>query len=428
MNGTWVVLAAPHHNDLHDHFGRPGLPGGVVGLAGYSSVPILTFSGGAGAGAAAVVVFAAAPTGILTLTSGVFQANAAMPIFNTVALNGGNAVVAPVALSGSSLTFLGQVNQSNTPFVLANTTTTLAGPVFGNVANTALYLSGAPVVAGVSGNALLPTGNLTLTSADTAATVAVTGVSNAANPTITTATNHGLITGQTVVIAGVNGAPSVNGTWVVASVPAANTFTITLATAPGVFTSGGVVGMPSSVTINGGTLTLSGANGALTAASAVTVNPGGALTLDNRAANLNNRINLTAPLATLTLAGGAFNFFGNSSAPSTQALPTALTLNNAGASVINVTPGAGQGSTLQFAGLVRRCRAGGSRRSISRGPGLPAPTSGSALSTRRSVLAVLRPTVANGLLAASNILPYATVNGGNFAAYSLGRNARRVPR
>ena len=73
----------------------------------------------------------------------------------------------------------------------------------------------------------------------------VTAVTNTVNPTITTSAAHNLVIGQTVVIAGVNGATGVNGTFVVATAPTANTFTITLAAAPGVYTSGGVVTSPA---------------------------------------------------------------------------------------------------------------------------------------------------------------------------------------
>lgn len=73
----------------------------------------------------------------------------------------------------------------------------------------------------------------------------ITAVTNTVNPTITTATPHGLAVGQVVTILGVNGAYGVNGTFTVASVigaPLTSTqFTITLASAPGVYTSAGTV-------------------------------------------------------------------------------------------------------------------------------------------------------------------------------------------
>ena len=68
----------------------------------------------------------------------------------------------------------------------------------------------------------------------------VTGVTNTANPTITTSAAHGLAVGDLVAIFDVGGATGVNGNFTVASVPTTTTFTIT-ASAPGVYTSGGFI-------------------------------------------------------------------------------------------------------------------------------------------------------------------------------------------
>jgi len=71
----------------------------------------------------------------------------------------------------------------------------------------------------------------------------ITGVTNAANPTLTTAAAHGLAVNDVITISGVGGATGVNNsaatpTWIVASTPTSNTFTITTS-APGAYTSGG---------------------------------------------------------------------------------------------------------------------------------------------------------------------------------------------
>jgi hypothetical protein len=58
--------------------------------------------------------------------------------------------------------------------------------------------------------------------------------------TITTKAN-GYVPGQTVLISGVGGATGVNGTWTIVSVPSTTTFTVSLTTNPGTFTSGGGV-------------------------------------------------------------------------------------------------------------------------------------------------------------------------------------------
>lgn len=69
----------------------------------------------------------------------------------------------------------------------------------------------------------------------------VSGVTNTADPTITTTTAHGLAVGDRVAISGVGGATGVNRNFDVVTVPTTTTFTVTLATAPGTYTSGGYV-------------------------------------------------------------------------------------------------------------------------------------------------------------------------------------------
>ena len=60
--------------------------------------------------------------------------------------------------------------------------------------------------------------------------------------TVTTGTSkNAYVPGQTVVISGVGGATGVNGTQVIDSVPSTTSFTISLAAAPGTYTSGGTV-------------------------------------------------------------------------------------------------------------------------------------------------------------------------------------------
>jgi hypothetical protein len=71
------------------------------------------------------------------------------------------------------------------------------------------------------------------------ASVNVSGVTNTVNPTITTSVAHGLAVGDLVKIAGVLGAVGVNANFAVATVPNSTSFTITLPTAPGAYSSGG---------------------------------------------------------------------------------------------------------------------------------------------------------------------------------------------
>jgi hypothetical protein len=48
--------------------------------------------------------------------------------------------------------------------------------------------------------------------------------------TLTTSTAHGFVAGDTVVVSGTNGNPSLEGTWTIASVPTTTTFTYTTTT------------------------------------------------------------------------------------------------------------------------------------------------------------------------------------------------------
>jgi len=56
---------------------------------------------------------------------------------------------------------------------------------------------------------------------------AISSIGTGATPLITTARNHGLAVGQSVVISGSGTTPSIDGTYTVATTPAANTFTVT---------------------------------------------------------------------------------------------------------------------------------------------------------------------------------------------------------
>lgn len=76
----------------------------------------------------------------------------------------------------------------------------------------------------------------------------ITGVTNVANPVITTDCGHGLAPGAVIVINGVVGASGVNNcgptpVWSVAAVPSPTTFTIAVPP-PGVYISGGTVARP----------------------------------------------------------------------------------------------------------------------------------------------------------------------------------------
>ncbi len=83
------------------------------------------------------------------------------------------------------------------------------------------------------------TAALTIAAASIAGTV-VTAASNATPIAITTSTNHGLSTGQTVTVAGAVGNTAANGTFLI-TVTGATTFTLTGSSGNGAWTSGGTV-------------------------------------------------------------------------------------------------------------------------------------------------------------------------------------------
>jgi autotransporter-associated beta strand protein len=99
------------------------------------------------------------------------------------------------------------------------------------------------------------------------------------------------------------------------------------------------------LTVNAGTLTLSGA-AKLGNASSATVNPGGTLTLDNSGTSTDSRLGGTT--RTLTLAGGTLNFIGNTTTETLGNLQTTgSTATSAGFNQINLS-GTGT-NTLTFA-------------------------------------------------------------------------------
>jgi len=113
-------------------------------------------------------------------------------------------------------------------------------------------------------------------------------------------------------------------------------------------TLSGVNTISSTITINAGTLAISG-SGSATAVTGVTVNLGGTLTLDNSTTAVADRLNGTGGTNAIiiTLNGGNLNFLGNSAAASSETLGQ-LALAS-GHNTVTVTPGAGGSTTLTFA-------------------------------------------------------------------------------
>lgn len=81
--------------------------------------------------------------------------------------------------------------------------------------------------------------------------VAISNITNAVTPTVTTSSNHGFITGQTVAFVNVSGMTEINGQTSVIIVTGLNTFTITINTTTYGAYSGGGIALNSTVSIPG---------------------------------------------------------------------------------------------------------------------------------------------------------------------------------
>ncbi len=365
----------------------------------------------------------------LTLTGGTLAASAAVTLSNPLTINGSVAFGGnnPITLSGG--TTLTSPAGVGTLTLTVNNNTTLSGVISGNTGNPlgiagfgTLTLSNAsntypggtilnastanaPLGTLIVGSAsVLGTGPLTLTSGNLQASgnftlanpLALNGaagsllVFNGSNPLtfngLATLTNAATIraTQPTTLNGIVSGAGSLTLESGSLTLTENNTYT-------------------GATTVSGGTLTVSGTNGALSGPSNLVLNQGGTLTLDNTTSNNANRV---AATATLTLNGGTFNYLGNGSAASTQTL-AGVTL-GAGASTIGSTPGSGKTVTLTFASLTRAAGSGGALN-----------FSGANLGSSNQIIFTATPTLTGTAQpGGTGLLPYATVNGTDFATYN----------
>ena len=140
--------------------------------------------------------------------------------------------------------------------------------------------------------------------------------------------------------------------------------------------------------------------------TAITVNNGGTLTLDNITSGTATRLPITG---TLNMSGGTFNFNGPANATQTETLAVLNLL--AGQSVINVNPGTNGGTTLNF-------NNGATNPSLTRVVGATVMFQGANLGTTGATgnQILFTPTIATQLI--NNILPFATVNGTDWATYT----------
>lgn len=351
---------------------------------------------------------AAAGTGTLTLAGGTFQASVSVVLNNAVTLSNAGVVISSVAAQGQNITFTGpqSLTFTGTQTVSLPNANALAGGVTlnmgaatgegtlvlgtaGSVGSGTLTLTAGVLLNGVAGGTTL--GNAVSLNGS-AAPVVFAGTPLTFTGTVTPSSNPLLLLANTTTFAGtVNGNVAVtrSATPVVASQPNGTTVTYLPTGSP---TLTGTNTSTTSITVTGGTLALAGA-GALGAITALTVNTGGTLTLDNTGTNVTNRVNDASSVA---LNGGTLNFLGSAAAASGETV-AGLTL-GAGGSTISSAPGTGQTNTLTFASLTRN--AGGAVAFTGTGLG----------TTANQVLFTAAPTPTNG------ILPFATA-GNNFAAY-----------
>ena len=242
----------------------------------------------------------------------------------------------------------------------ANNSTTFAGAISGTSVNTtALTLAGTGTLNLTGQNTfVLGTGGLTLNMASVLYNGTLVlgnfALGAAANPVTLTAGNiQGIgsaitipnpltVTGGAGNLVGFTGSQNLTFTGAVTTTAAATTFSNTnsgTVTFTGVFGATNTVSMnfigtgttvltgtstmPAPFSVNGGTVSLAGANGSI-AATSFTVGMGGTLQLDNTLAVLNTRF--SAATAALNLNGGTFVVLGNASTPVAEVSTGGVTL------------------------------------------------------------------------------------------------------
>ena len=365
----------------------PGSAGGVLTRGGSSGTSVIllnpttntTTGTYVSAGILLLASASALGSGPLVLNGGNVAANTALTVSNNVLVGGGTTFIGTNPLTlGGPVTLLGSQT------LTVNNATTIAGTILEGDGSSSLTVAGigtltlgtlpkaysggtilnaTTVVAPVatlgtlllSGPTSLGTGTLTLTNG-TLETGSVFNIPNAVN-----------LNGGQVSFSGSNPITFSNTFQASNSLTAGSTTTLNVNT-PTTFneiftgTTGNLAlqgtstlnltqpfAYTGSTMLNGGTLDLSGA-GVLTGTSAVTVNQGGTLTLDDTGTNLANRVNTAA---NVTLNGGTFNFLGNSTQASSQAFSTTLTLTGGNSTISTASGTAGGTATLTFSKLTR---------------------------------------------------------------------------
>lgn len=270
------------------------------------------------------------------------------------------------ALIGNAGTFSGVITQGSDSRIVNNSGTMTVSAAIGGVFN--LYVSGSGNIttsAVFAANALAITkqgsGTFTVTGANL-----YTGATRVDAGTFAYAATTTLVGTNLTVNGGVfnNGANAdtigtvtlVGGTITNSAALTGTAYTFESGTVSGILggavavtkntnntvTLTGVNTISSTLTINAGTVAISG-SGSAVSVTAITINLGGTLTLDNSTTAVASRI---LDSLVLTMNGGNLNFIGNSAAASSETMGQ-LALAS-GHNVVTVTPGVGGSTTLTF--------------------------------------------------------------------------------
>ena len=371
-------------------------------------------------------------SGIVSLAGGTLLGASALTIGNPLVLNG------TTTLGGTNaLTLAGTITQLTSSTLAVNNSTTVTGIIGESGGSTTLTQTGLGTLTLSNPNNFF-TGGVTLNAAVTTAplgTLVVGNPTTLGTGTLTltagnlqfgsafTLNNSVTLNGGLVVLNGsnpiiFNGAGTLAaGTTTTLLANTATTFNGIIGGSGNVTLLGGNVTLTAantytgSTTVSGGTLTLSGVNGALASTTALNLNRGGTLLLDNSGSNNTNRVN---DAGSVNLNGGTLNYVGSSSAASTETFG-AVTL-GAGASTIATANGSGQTAALTFASLTRANGSGGTINFSN----VAGTSTGAALGSTSNQILFTSPPALLGTAqpGGTGLLPYATVNGSELATYA----------
>lgn len=291
------------------------------------------------------------------------------------------------------------VNRIDLSMAAATTLRLGTDTALANTANVTLTGSGATIISDRNTAGAGITNQLNVLSIG-AHTLNVTGGSRVTSGTTQVNFNSATLTGNAVFNV-VN--PAAGSTNMLVSGVMGGAFSLTKS-GSGTLTLQGANTISTTVAVTGGTLNLSGANGAIASATGITLSNGGALTLANTsAANNTNRI-----ANTLAMNGGTLNFTNNQGAANYSETTGALSVGGGTNTIATGQAATGQTSLLTFASLARTA---GTLNFT--GTGL-----GTTVDTKNEIRFTTNPTLVNGIIGT-----WATVNGTDFATTTGANNS-----